>query len=346
MKGKISFKKRIRRIFITLSVLLIAYINLNMYLSHQISCETERIRKEEEIINLSDLCQDRVRQGNRASLYLAAAELVLFEHHSSENIVTYYNSNREVIKEELAKNEKVFLLMDEVLKRDKCNFEFDYEDGFAMMIPNFLQMRNLAHLLATKAIEDMEMGNYDKAVERCAQCLAMGKDLSDTHGAIISHMMGLAIANIGIRPLEYMMENGVKADYAPAIKELNNIKSEFQENFVKSLEAERAFGIDHYDRVILNGQLMDCQTGEKFVTCWNKLRFPIRPYMLADKLYYIRYMSNIIDKVQENPSGELNQEEISKYYIFSQLIIPGVSKASKNNQVLLADCDRILGGLR
>lgn len=74
-------------------------------------------------------------------------------------------------------------------------------------------------------------------------------------------------------------------------------------------------------------------------------RILIKPYILADKLNYIKYMSNLIEQVQKNPSEELNQPELSKYYIISKMLIPSIKRAAEQNTKIINSCNELFDGL-
>ena len=65
---------------------------------------------------------------------------------------------------------------------------------------------------------------------------------------------------IALQPLEYMADQGIKADYGPAVREMQFIRDNWNETFAKCLEGERTMrrwmlteGLINNDRVILDG---------------------------------------------------------------------------------------------
>jgi hypothetical protein len=165
---------------------------------------------------------------------------------------TYYRENKDKIADSLGKNQVVLDIMDKSMTFNKCNFNLDYEKGFEMTVPNYLQLRTVAYLLTMKAFDDMDKGRYEQAVLRSIQCVKMGEDIANEHGFLINDMVSIAIMKIGITPLQYMLQKNIEANYAPAVNELSSIRNSLSEYFIKSLQAERACGIDGFNKLLAN----------------------------------------------------------------------------------------------
>ena len=251
-------KKRILKVITCVIIFLIAsYFSLTGKFNYEIGAELGKLKKAGEITNLSDLgTKEIVRDSNRAQLYYSAGEMVNFDSRPKGNevkdIEAYYRENKDKIADSLTKNQTVLDIMDKSMTFNKCNFNFDYEKGFDMKAPNYLQLRNVAYLLTMKAFDDIDKGRYDQAVLRSARCIKMGGDMADEHGVLINHMVSIAIMKIGITPLQYMFQNHIEANYAPAVNELSSIRNSLSDNFIKSLQAERTCGIDGFNKLLAN----------------------------------------------------------------------------------------------
>jgi hypothetical protein len=341
-------KNVIKTRLLILGILIIGYFNINMYFNYHINQELQRAKKEGEITTLDELVKEHVRGNNRANLYLGAAELADINRLATPpldgDIMKYYEKYEDQIKVELDRNQVVLDIMDRASTKSKFSFNLDYKKGFEMLVPNYLQLRKLAQTLELKAIDDISGGNYDEAVIRSTRCLALGRDISEENGCLINHMISIAIVRIGIEPLNYMMKNNIKANYTPAREQLNLIRSSWNERFIKSLEAERTAGVSFYEKLessdVIEDSYLEMGPLNKRYT-----RILIKPYILADKLNYIKYMSNLIDQVQKNPSGELNQPELSKYYIISHILTPSIKRAMEQNTKIINSCNDLFDGL-
>jgi len=365
-----------KRTLTVIAVLLVAYFNFNFSMNYKINQELNKAKKDGQITELSQLMKERVRSDNRAPMYIAAGELadINKDYTSEKNMIDNYQKNKEKLQEDFAKNQVVFDIMDKVSTKHQCNFNLDYEKGFQMLIPNFLQMRTLSQLLALKAFDDIEKGNYDDAVKRCTQCLSFAKDLSSEHGSLIQQMIAICIANIGMEPIKYMVKNKIEANYVPVYNELNNIKSSGMENFIKSIEAERTSGVDFYQKFYRDQEILsfigcgfsrdnvwfltlcnifsiDSNKAQNDVTIFiNKTKSFIlncigkiaKPYILADELSYVKYMNKLVENLKKNPDQQIICPEISKYYILSNFFIPNISKAHGRQIEVITDCSNLI----
>jgi len=318
-----------------------------------------------------------VREDNRAKLYLAAAEMVKFgDFQFEKNIRETYEKHREIIKQDIENNTEALALMENAMTMTKCNFDYQFEKGFDAPVPNFLNIRKSARLLALKAMVDIDEGKYDEAVARCTQCLSLGTDLAKEHGALINHMISVAIVMIGMEPLKYMSEKGIDANYGPAIEKMCYIKENWNEDFTKSLECERTMGVDAYRRVINNTpsplidelpDLFDADSnlllktllytvgiGKEASTSSAYLKGIIskvfiilaKPYLLSDELHYIRCMNKMIKEVKGNPEGEIIYDDIYNKYMLSSILIPNIVKANDNNVKTIKECSELIENLK
>jgi len=347
-------KSVLKKLLICLAVFLLLYLNLNMCLSHQIKEEIQKASMEGEITNLERVGKERVRYNNRSLIYLAAGELVELNltpedfPHRDRDPGKYYRENKDRIDKELQKNEMVLALMDEAYERSECDFAIEYEKGMEMYPPGLIKLKDIAYLLSMKAMNDIESGNYDGAIKRCAQCLSMAKDVSDTR-ILIGHMIALRIIDTGIKPLKYMEKDKIHASYAPVIDELTAISKSFDKNFIQTLELERTIWIDCWKKSFNDPSMTDPYMNSSsifYAVTWYCIIHPLlKPYFLSEELYYIRYMNELIDEIQKDPSADFVQKEPSKYHIYSSRCIPNFGKAFEENRNTLLDCNELLGNL-
>lgn len=84
------------------------------------------------------------------------------------------------------------------LRKDHCDWEFQYERHVRAPIPNLLDVRNVANLLAFEAFTAEDSSD---AVERALEIVAFGDDMC-TQPTLIGLMIGIAVKSIGFESLE------------------------------------------------------------------------------------------------------------------------------------------------
>lgn len=382
LKKLIKNKKSLKRMGITIAVIVIAYLNINFCLNYKINGEIQKLKSNGQVTELYQLEKEFVRSENRAALYLAAGDVAYKNSEFSDfpqeeqDIMNFYEKNKEKIKEDLEKNNLSLELMEQSMDFANCNFKYQYEKGFEMQVPNFLALRKTAQVLVFKAMDDIDQGNYDEALKRCSQCLSLGIDLANENSPLINHMISVAIVKIGLMPLKYMADNNINADYSIVSQELKTIKDTWGEVYIKSLEAERTFGMDAYKRLLNNtfplgdyfffpgnldsnvwfltfkNMLGSDITGKDLENSIVKLAFNkiivtvAKPYILADELHYIKCMNMMIEKIKKDPTAEINIDEFINKYMISAMLIPNLSKASMHNQTAISDCNDLLKKLK
>jgi len=239
--------------------------------------------------------------------------------------------------DELEKNKALFEIMNRAFSLEGCDFEIEYEKGVEADLPNLMNLRKTGQLLILKAIDNIEEGNYDNAVNNCAMCLLLGTDLSDTK-VVICFMTGLSLIEKAEVPLKYMLKKGFKADYEPVKTGLNTIVSSFKDNMVKTLEVERLCGINLFRSI---GR-RDLPSSYKSGTFTGPMLIIAKPYILADELYYMRYMKKIIDDMKKNPPASFQQPPVSENYVLSNLLITNLNKAFEENEDIIKECEELL----
>ncbi|HPZ07261.1 MAG TPA: hypothetical protein PL110_04055 [Candidatus Eremiobacteraeota bacterium] len=370
---------------IALAIFLIAsYFSITGKLNYEIGQELNKVKKAGQITELSQLAKkEKVYNNNRAQLYLAASEIVDFDFYrrpgSEKKMPIYYKENKEKLISSFQKNQMVFDIMDKSMTLDKCNFNLDYEKGFGTPppIPNFLNMRKVNYLLSFKAFNDIEEGRYSDALIKINQCLNIGKSFLDENSSLLSQMMAAIFINIGMEPLFYMVENHIEADYRPVINTLSSIKNSCNENFIKSLQVERTRGMDGFKKLTNNTlssvelevfeitliKVNKYESNSFIMTFLNILNIKediqinltkylnkytisfLKPWILADELYYVKSINKMIDILQKNPEGEVKQEEPAGYYLISSNLIPNIERAYSIVMNIKKDCKKLIGEL-
>jgi hypothetical protein len=78
-------------------------------------------------------------------------------------------------------------------------------DGFSLLLPDVQGMRTLARALQARFRSEVALGRIDDALRSAKTMLAMSRHLGQ-HPTAIGCLVGIAIANVGIQPLEELLE--------------------------------------------------------------------------------------------------------------------------------------------
>ncbi len=81
-------------------------------------------------------------------------------------------------------------------------------DGAATPVPNFLSAQLVAKSLAARSDVRAYEGDHDTAIDDALAVLTMGRDFQSEDNALISHFIGIAIRQTGVRPLGRMVRSG------------------------------------------------------------------------------------------------------------------------------------------
>jgi hypothetical protein len=78
-------------------------------------------------------------------------------------------------------------------------------DGINARLPDVFQLRPLARALTVRFRTEVALGQFDNAIRTAKTMFAMSRHLGD-HPTFIGNLVGIAIANLAIGPLEEMLE--------------------------------------------------------------------------------------------------------------------------------------------
>ena len=329
---------------ILIGIVLLVYFITSMYFASQINSLLVEAKKGGEIVSLAERkSSGELTEENRAFYYINAGALVNLSieelPENPQDIMDYYNKYEGKIEVELINNQKVLTFIEQARDCKKCNFCFEYSEGFEMNFPGLAGLRSVSQLLTLSAISAIANENYEEALEKCRQNLLMGKDVNDT-AFLYSYTKSLAIMENALKPLEYMGDNNINADYKAIIKELEEINSAFNENMIKTLETERASGLELYRKILTNQLEEENGGGSPILTYIGK------PYVLADELYYLKYMNKMIGNVKKENSSHFKQDKISKYYMLSNMLIPDFNKVVERKSSVIEKSRNVIERLK
>src|SRR5262249_10284552 len=78
-------------------------------------------------------------------------------------------------------------------------------EGVYLLLPDVQQLRMLANALKVRFRAEVALGRFDDALRTAKTLFAMARHLGE-HPTFIGDLVGIAIANVAIGPLEEMLE--------------------------------------------------------------------------------------------------------------------------------------------
>jgi len=78
-------------------------------------------------------------------------------------------------------------------------------DGIGLMIPDVQALRHLAAALKVRFRAEVALGRFDEAIGTAKTLFAMSRHLGE-HPTFVGHLVGIAVADVAIGPLEEMLE--------------------------------------------------------------------------------------------------------------------------------------------
>jgi hypothetical protein len=78
-------------------------------------------------------------------------------------------------------------------------------DGIATLLPDVQQMRSIARALAVRFRAEVAGGRFDDAIRTATTMFAMSRHMAG-HPTLIGDLVGIAIANVALEPLEEMVQ--------------------------------------------------------------------------------------------------------------------------------------------
>ncbi|MHB1556831.1 MAG: hypothetical protein ACYC61_05035 [Isosphaeraceae bacterium] len=101
----------------------------------------------------------------------------------------------------------VLMQADRAARMDKPDWQILEQlsiHGFSLLLPDIQQMRALARALQVRFRAEVAVGRFDDAVRTAKTMLALARHLGE-HPTLIGDLVGIAIANMAIEPLEEMI---------------------------------------------------------------------------------------------------------------------------------------------
>jgi hypothetical protein len=170
----------------------------------------------------SALIQKAEPSVNAASHYrnFASYRIRNDESHALASDLPFDSSAANMAKAEshLTKSKKALAIADEAVKLPRCWFDRNWNEGIAVLLPEFSEMRLAAYLLALRGSVAASKGDHTAAIENARKIFVISKHAGEEpHG--IGAMVRESIEGIGIRSLAYWsFANRDQQKYSVAMK--------------------------------------------------------------------------------------------------------------------------------
>jgi hypothetical protein len=260
---------------------------------------------------------------NAAPYYLAAWSLCgkgsTGQFEVDSNFCSAIDADPSVARKLVAKYQPALQLVAQAYSLPECNYGLRYERAYDMQSPNFLEMRRLAFLLATKirlAKIDHNSAELSKLVAQDARWLRTLEPKSD----LISLMIRVSMTRFMVDAL-----NGVDGGSldSQARLELSLLDKDLQTSWDLWISGEVLMASKLYAKLVdgresFQGELLggtDSPVTSATYTVGGKVMF------LLDQLHYIEQMKAIASK----PGAQIT--EANSKYLISHILVPNSSKA-------------------
>lgn len=288
---------------------------------------------------------------NAAILYSAAIELVEtfdIEFSFSEDIYYFYQKHKDEIANILDKNSIALNLLLAASKKNQCNYNLRYEDGYKMKVLDYKNIRRLVWLSALKAYYEIEKGETKKAINTLFSAIKFIKTLQP-EGLTIYHVIKRVCLNHLIEPLR-TLTNKVhnNKELLPLKNEIKIITESGEKELLNVLYGERAFGIRMFEEIQTSKLSIKEFTGgsndwlSSFIS-FVEMSLPGKPLLLYDELYYIRLQKNIITAFKNDEEQPLVlYQSIPRTCVFTTTILVNYNRLIEHDKQMRKEYKKII----
>lgn len=139
-------------------------------------------------------------------------------------------------------------------------------DGIGLLLPDLQKLRTLATALKERFREEVALGHFDDALVTAKTMFAMSRHMGE-HPTIIGSLVGIAIANVTIGPLEEMLEQPGCPNLYWALTNLPDPLVSLE----KGMECERLFLVSEFHELD-DSAPMSADQLKKLITHIDKIR--------------------------------------------------------------------------
>lgn len=149
------------------------------------------------------------------------------------------------LRQALAKARPVIDLVRRGSQQHYSDFELDYSQGFALMLPHLSNLRNAARIMHADAQVHLHDGDISGATDRMASLYRMSGHIGSDR-IIISSLVGAAVFNYTDGVTQQAMDRGELSafDSAILVNALNTLDERDPFNFVEGVVGEQVIAVD------------------------------------------------------------------------------------------------------
>jgi len=313
--------------------------------------ELAKIRARGEPVTLEELAPPEIPGAENAALIYEQALAVYYEPSRENGInlgkisgkdpATWTEEDIAAIREDLQKNKDCLHLLHQAANFDKSRFPIDYTLGLRILLPHLSKMRNFARLLARDATLRAREGKIEEALESTRAGLRLRRGFLD-EPILTSQLVRFAIDSLMFTTLQRILEEN---DASPEIlrrllKELDIEKD--RAAFARSLQGERCFQIDTYEKMIkdpaLLAQMRSAGVYSSPPTISKAFRIMAslaRPVFRRDEIFALGIMQRMIEAAKlpyhqaKADLGKIDQDILNapRYRTISKMLLPAITRA-------------------
>jgi hypothetical protein len=352
-QGAKKLWKRSRR---TLGVLLLlaiaAHIAANIWASILLNRELAAIRNQGAPLTMSELASPPIPdERNAASLYRRAFKSLTSTGAGFPIDISQPSRNF------LQKNQESIALVRQAAARPECSFPVKWDEGVFALFPHLAEMRNLARLMATQAVQESRDGRLELALRDIQVIFRMSGHGSEGP-VLIDALVSRAIESIAYQALaEVLKTNRISVQQARQIA-AQLPHRDWQSVLARALRGERAMGLWSFEALRRNrvnvAELIQLSGGDyssrESSPLLHLVSLPLllfwSPLLKFDEVYYLRLMQRNINRLPTTlaaaPSrlipdpGQQEVEALPLYAFLTRTNFPVYSRIwtqSKNAEV-------------
>jgi len=352
-------RKKTRKILtgigITVVVLGVIYAVATAISSAKLRKAYAALEKEGRPMKQSDIIPPEVPdEDNAALLYESAFLLLKAQPAPDKNLLEYLSGlcdkflNESIETEELDELQKLIeqdtvtqalSIIEDGTRRHSCRFDYDYNAGFNMLMPNLSNMRNTIRIIGVKSCLLAEAGSSDAAWQLAQTQLKLA-DAMRNEPILISFLVRLASINIACQTIHRICK------VAPPNAEQYNIieklllDNEDRTQIILSMDGERLLGGEWAFSILRNGSAKDLSvitnSESGLVKMVMSLYSAFKPLSLSDKAAYMRIMAEYTRFVQQpyspNDTSTIDRkvkQMQGHLHIITSILVPSIGRVKQ-----------------
>jgi hypothetical protein len=285
---------------------------------------------------------------NAALLYESATLLLKAQPAPNGNLLEHLGKlSDKFIKESIEPDEFIELqqlieqdvvsqalsLVEQGTRRRSCRFDYDYNSGANMLMPNLSHLKELARILSAKARLEAQASNPDSAWDMANTQLRFA-DSTKTEPILISQLVRVASIRLSCKTIRELCE--IVPPNEQQYSSIQELLASYDDKtpMIRAIDGERILFGEWAFNMLKDGSIRELSAsidpswgsgiGEVLLSIYSAFK----PLSLADQAAYMRLMHKSI-KIIEDPYSHENANIIEKeaeehYYLFTRMLIPAM----------------------